>query len=101
MATSMMAATATTTTATFQPLADIHVKANSPYGLPIVDNCVRCPLRTSNSFCALSAGSIEQLDEMKHSTSYPEGALVFTEGQAARGVYILCQGTRQSSRDEQ
>jgi CRP-like cAMP-binding protein len=91
MATLMMAVTRTTSP-DFQWVADVHVKANSPYGLPIVDNCVRCPLRTSNSFCALSPDSIELLDEMKQSTSYPEGALVFTEGQTARGVYILCQG---------
>ncbi len=92
MATTMMAVTARPATTQFQPLSEVHVKANSPYGLPIVDNCVKCPLRTSNSFCALSQRSVEDLDQLKHSTSYPEGALVFTEGQAARGVYILCQG---------
>jgi CRP/FNR family transcriptional regulator len=35
---------------------------------------------------------MKALNELKHTTSYPEGALVVMEGQAARGVYIICQG---------
>ncbi len=66
--------------------------AHSPYGLPIVDNCVGCKLRNSNSFCSLSQKAIETLDYIKHVSSYPEGAVVFLEGQDARGVYVLCQG---------
>ena len=76
----------------FRPLADVESKAHSPYGLPIVDNCAVCTLRTSNFFCALSPESLRDLDGIKHTNSYPEGALVFVEGQAARGVYIVCQG---------
>lgn len=91
MASSLIAVTARAIPQ-FQPVADLHAKANSPYGLPIVDNCSACQLRNANSFCVLSQPSLKALDEMKHATSYPEGALVFTEGQAARGVYILCQG---------
>ena len=75
-----------------QPLADIESKAHSPYGLPIVDNCVSCKLRCSSFFCSLSQESTRDLDEIKHVNSYPEGALVFVEGQAARGVYVVCQG---------
>src|SRR5437870_10324011 len=64
-----------------QPLADIESKAHSPYGLPIVDNCVSCKLRCSSFFCSLSQESTRDLDEIKHVNSYPEGALVFVEGQ--------------------
>src|SRR5581483_1903100 len=67
-------------------------RANMPYGLPVVDNCVTCPLRHSNFSCALSKGSLEGMDRIKHATAYPQGALVFVEGQAPRGVYVLCQG---------
>lgn len=63
-----------------------------PYGLPVVDNCVSCRLRNSNFSCALSKGSLEGLDRIKHATAHPQGALVFVEGQAPRGVFILCQG---------
>jgi CRP/FNR family transcriptional regulator, cyclic AMP receptor protein len=76
----------------FQPLASLSSKANSPYGMPIVDDCASCKLRCNSFFCALSNESLRDLDALKHTTSFPEGALVFVEGQAARGVYVLCQG---------
>ena len=81
----------------FQALAQIEAKSTSPYGLPIVDNCSECKLRGTDFFCCLSAPALAALDEIKHTTSYPEGALVFMEGQAARGVYILCQGAAKLS----
>ena len=66
--------------------------AHSPYGLPITDNCVGCKLRNGNFFCGLSPESIEALDQIKHASCFPEGSVIFMEGQTARGVYILCQG---------
>jgi CRP/FNR family transcriptional regulator, cyclic AMP receptor protein len=65
---------------------------HSPYGLPVTDNCMTCKLRNSNFSCALSKPSLEGLDQIKHATAYPEGAMIFVEGQTPRGVYILCQG---------
>lgn len=68
-------------------------KCASPYGLPIVDNCATCKLRNSgNFFCSLSQDSIQAIDQMGHASCYPEGSMVFLEGQSARGVYIVCQG---------
>ncbi|MBZ5599178.1 MAG: Crp/Fnr family transcriptional regulator [Acidobacteriia bacterium] len=72
--------------------ADPQPKAHLPYGLPIVDDCLSCKLRTDNFFCALSRPTMQALDEIKHTASYPDGAIVFMEGQASRGVYIVCQG---------
>jgi CRP/FNR family transcriptional regulator len=71
-----------------EPAAKVH----TPYGLPIVDNCQKCRMRGSNHFCSLPQPLLEALDELKHTTSYPEGAVVFMEEQEARGVYIVCQG---------
>jgi CRP/FNR family transcriptional regulator len=71
---------------------DIDTKAHSPYGLPIIDHCSTCKLRGSSFFCELSRESILALDRVKQTNSYPEGAVVFVEGQAARGVYVVCQG---------
>jgi len=75
-----------------QSFPSVQPRTTSPYGLPIVDNCMNCKLRSSSFFCGLSPESMKALDRIKHATSYPEGALVFMEGQAARGVYIVCQG---------
>ncbi len=74
-------------------LSSLAEKAgNCPYGLPVVDNCLTCRLRNSNFSCALSKGSLEGLDRIKHASAYPQGAVVFVEGQVPRGVYVLCQG---------
>jgi len=92
MAAATQMITTTTSFAHLQPLAGLTSKVHSPYGLPIIDDCATCTLGCDSFFCALSSESRRDLDEIKHATSYPEGALVFVEGQTARGVYVLCQG---------
>lgn len=74
------------------PLTGYTERRNSPYGLPVVDSCMNCKLRRDGFSCALSKGSLEDQDRIKHVTSYPEGALIFVEGQMPRGVFVLCQG---------
>jgi len=68
------------------------IKANSPYGLPIVDHCTTCKLRRASFFCNLPWEALRSLEGMKHTTCYPEGALVLMEGQPSRGAYVICQG---------
>jgi CRP/FNR family transcriptional regulator, cyclic AMP receptor protein len=63
---------------------------NSPYGLPA--DCHSCHLQPDNFFCALSREAIARFDQIKHATVLPEGAVIFTEGQAPRGIFMLCQG---------
>ena len=65
---------------------------NSPYGFQIADNCERCPLRKAGHFCCLGADSLRELNACSRSSSYPQHALLTTEGQPARGVFIVCQG---------
>ena len=75
----------------FSPVSE-KMARHSPYGLPIVDNCVACSLRQQSSFCMLSQRATEEFDHIKHVSFYPEGAVIFLEGQNARGVYVVCQG---------
>lgn len=65
---------------------------NSPYGLQIADNCEKCPLRKAGHFCCLASEALRQLNDCSHSSSYPQRAMLTTEGQPARGVFIVCQG---------
>jgi CRP/FNR family cyclic AMP-dependent transcriptional regulator len=65
---------------------------SSPYGLQITDNCVICKLRHSGFFCELPKNSLEDLDRVKYASAYPQGAVLFVEGQPPRGVYIVCSG---------
>jgi CRP/FNR family cyclic AMP-dependent transcriptional regulator len=76
----------------FPVVAEGRGPAASPYGLPLSESCLKCNLRTQNFFCSLSPKPMSDLEHIKHANSFPAGSIVFLEGQAARGVYVLCQG---------
>src|SRR5215831_9691682 len=65
---------------------------SSPYGLQITENCLICKLRHSGFFCDLPKNSLEDLERVKYASAYPQGAVLFVEGQPTRGVYIVCNG---------
>jgi len=78
------------------------VAAPSPYGLEIVESCLTCKLRKDYLFCSLASGAIGDLEAITSTGAYPKGAILFVEGQAARGVFVLCLGRAKlstSSRD--
>src|SRR5579863_5087921 len=56
------------------------------------ESCQNCPLRSEGFFCNLSQNALKALDAIKFSTSYPSGAVLFAEGEPARGVMVLCKG---------
>lgn len=64
----------------------------SPYGLPCIESCLSCKLRTDHFVCALSQKSLETFNQIKHGAVFPEGTVIFVEGQAPRGIFMLCQG---------
>jgi CRP/FNR family transcriptional regulator, cyclic AMP receptor protein len=64
----------------------------SPYGLEIVESCLTCKLRADKIFCNLPTQTVQALETIKYTTAYPKGAVLFVEGQAPRGVFILCRG---------
>ena len=63
-----------------------------PYGLPILDNCVSCPVREEHLFCNLPLPAVHKLNEIKATAIYPKSAMLFIEGQQPRGVFVLCTG---------
>jgi len=65
---------------------------SSPYGIQITENCLICKLRHSGFFCDLPKPSLQDLERIKYASAYPQGAVLFVEGQAPRGVYIICTG---------
>ena len=64
----------------------------APYNLGPSENCHVCRKRGGSFFCELSKNSLEMLDRVSYVNTYPPGAVLFVEGQAPRGVYILCRG---------
>jgi CRP/FNR family transcriptional regulator, cyclic AMP receptor protein len=65
---------------------------STPYGIQISENCLLCKLRQTGFFCDLPKASLEELEKVKYASSYPQDAVLFVEGQAPRGVYLICSG---------
>lgn len=67
-------------------------RMRAPYGLEIIENCITCPHREERLFCNLPPAAVQRLAAITSAASYPKGATLFVEGQAPRGVFILCSG---------
>jgi CRP/FNR family cyclic AMP-dependent transcriptional regulator len=65
----------------------------SPYGMEIVESCLTCKLRADRIFCDLPAAALQTFENIKYATAYPQGAVLFVEGQMPRGIFVLCKGT--------
>jgi CRP/FNR family transcriptional regulator len=64
----------------------------APYGIEITENCSRCTHRKSGFFCDASQSALEALNVVSHKSTLPAGAILFVEGQASRGMFVLCTG---------
>jgi len=64
----------------------------SPYGLDIIESCLTCKVRTERLFCDLPGPALQEFEGIKYATAYPKGAVLFVEGQAPRGIFVLCKG---------
>ena len=64
----------------------------SPYGLDIIESCLACKMRVDKIFCDLPDPAVQALEQIKYATAYPKGAILFVEGQAPRGIFVLCKG---------
>jgi CRP/FNR family transcriptional regulator, cyclic AMP receptor protein len=64
----------------------------SPYGLTLIENCLTCKMRADRIFCDLSTTALEAFERIKFAAAYPKGAVLFMEGQAPRGIFVLCSG---------
>jgi len=66
-------------------------KANSASGIAVVSRPANIEFR-SDSSCDLSAERLAALEKIEHTTHFPAGAIIFMEGQPARGVYVVRSG---------
>jgi len=67
-------------------------KMKTPYGLEVIESCLTCPVMKDRLFCNLSHKTLAGLDAISTSSTYPKGAVLFVEGQEARGAFIICNG---------
>jgi CRP/FNR family transcriptional regulator, cyclic AMP receptor protein len=61
-------------------------------GMGIVHDPITWPYREDRIFCDLPPAAVQRLSEIALTHSYPKGATLFFEGQAAQGVYIVRSG---------
>lgn len=73
--------------------AAMETDMNAPYGLDIVENCAECNHTKPLFFCGFSQPVLRSLSRASHKSTLPTGAILFVEGQAPRGMFILCSGT--------
>ena len=64
----------------------------APYGIEIIESCLSCQHREDRLFCNLGQSAVAALAKITSAAVYPKGATLFVEGQAPRGVFILCSG---------
>ncbi len=63
-----------------------------PYGFEANEHCQTCKSKGNGYFCQLSTPALKDFDEIRSSTTYPEGAVLFLEKQEPRGIFVLCAG---------
>lgn len=64
----------------------------SPHGPQLAESCQKCTLRKERFFCNFSAAALRALESVTFTTCYPQGAMLFMEGESPRGVMVLCKG---------
>jgi len=63
------------------------------YGFEFFENCVACKWRKEGYFCNLADTALHAFDAIAFTNVYPEGAVLYSEGQAPRGTFLICRGT--------
>jgi CRP/FNR family transcriptional regulator, cyclic AMP receptor protein len=76
----------------FRRGATTEAGIRTAYGLNIIESCMGCKVSRESFFCRFSPAVLRSVDEASHHTIMPARALLFVEGQAPRGVFLLCSG---------
>ncbi len=66
------------------------------------ENCLVCKMRKPGWFCNLAPQALAEYDAMGSHVVLPMGSILFSEGQTARSVSVVCEGRiklTRSSRD--
>jgi CRP/FNR family transcriptional regulator len=61
-------------------------------GLRATESCLECEDKEERTFCQLSGEGLRVLESVRHPSTYPGDALLFVEGHAPRGAFVLCSG---------
>jgi CRP/FNR family transcriptional regulator len=64
----------------------------TPYNLDIHNNCTDCPVRESRPFCNMAPAAVAAMNQLKFTSVYSKGSILYAEGEQSRGVYLVCSG---------
>ena len=62
------------------------------YGIEVCNNCNACAWRNDDFFCQFDPNTLKAFDSITFTNVYPDGALLYTEGESPQGLFILCYG---------
>lgn len=65
---------------------------NTAYRSSLIERCFNAQGQLPQSFLTLSLESQHAFEHIVHSYYYPQGSVLFLEGQSSRGVFILSSG---------
>jgi CRP/FNR family transcriptional regulator, cyclic AMP receptor protein len=60
--------------------------------LRLSESCRKCPYRRDAFFCQFDGSTLKEFDAITSVAGYPPEAVLFMEGEPARGVFVVCQG---------
>ncbi|MBI4525154.1 MAG: Crp/Fnr family transcriptional regulator [Deltaproteobacteria bacterium] len=58
-----------------------------------IESCLSCALKEDLLFCRLPTRAYHDLNAIRQTDYYPKGAVLFTEGELPRGLFVLCGGS--------
>jgi CRP/FNR family transcriptional regulator len=61
-------------------------------GFEVSRSCEECSLKNDSFFCNLPKPVLKALEAIRLTSRYPEGAILFVEQEAPRGIFVLCKG---------
>lgn len=65
----------------------------SPYGFDLFESCTSCGWRSEGFFCDLEPKALDAIDRIAFTNIAPPHSILFSEGEVARGVHLLCHGS--------
>ena len=63
-----------------------------PREIELAEHCDGCGHHAEDTFCRLPGAELKALQQISCTITSPSGTTLFNEGEACRGIYILCQG---------
>jgi len=62
------------------------------YGIEVCNHCDACQWRNDDFFCQFDPDTLKAFDAVTFTNVYPEGSVLYAEGEKPQGLFILCYG---------